>query len=104
MLSITILGRLGLFVRRQFLSAEICREIRSEMAAAVRISAMIRPAGEAGGVLDQATRRTGVANVSAATVAIVEERLRATKNALEEHFAVRLAGWQQPQFYISRGR
>ena len=51
-------------------------------------------------MLDEATRRTGVAHVSASTVALVEDRLRATKPTLEDHFLVQLAGWQQPQFYI----
>lgn len=96
----TILGHLGLFVRPGFLSAESCRLIRNEVASAARIPAMIRPVGEAGGVLDQTTRRTGVANVSAPIFTLVEDRLRATKPALEEHFRVQLAGWQRPQFYV----
>src|SRR5262245_7326075 len=98
--NVAILGHLGLFVRRGFLSPESCRHIRGEMAAANQIPAMTRPAGEAGGVLDQATRRTSVAGVSAETTAIVEERLRAIQLALEEHFALRLVGWQRPQFYM----
>src|SRR5262245_25803366 len=100
MLSVTILGHLGLFVRRGFLSAECCRDIRQEMAAGARLPAMVRPSGEAGGVVDQATRRTGVANVSESTTRIVEEGLRATKPALAEHFQVQLTGWQKPQFYM----
>jgi predicted 2-oxoglutarate/Fe(II)-dependent dioxygenase YbiX len=96
----TILSHLGLFVRRGFLSAESCRQIRGEMAAAARVPAMIRPLGQVDGVLDERTRRTGVATVSAATTAMVEERLRATQPALEEYFKVRLSGWQRLQFYI----
>jgi len=98
--NVTILGHLGLFVRRGFLSQESCRKIRSEMMAAARVPAMIRPAGETGGVLDQAMRRTGVADVSASTVATVETLLRHTQPALEEHFSVRLASCQPPRFYI----
>jgi len=100
MLNLAILGQLGLFMRRGFLSAASCRQIRSEMAAATRAPAMLRPPGEAGVVLDQAKRRTGVTTVSAATMTLVEDQLRAILPALEEHFSVRLAGWQQPQFYI----
>ena len=99
-MSSAIFGQLGLFVRRDFLTAETCRAIRTEMAAAVRAPAMIRPSGEAGGVMDHAARRTGVAEMSAATVAIVEDRLRATQAPLEEHFTVRLGGWQRPRFYV----
>ena len=95
-----ILSHLGLFVRRGFLSAESCRLIRGEMASADRAAAMIRPVGKAGGVVDEATRRTGVAHVSQSTVALVEDPLRATIPALEDHFLVRLAGWQRLQFYI----
>jgi hypothetical protein len=47
--------------------------------------------GNPGGVLDQTTRRTGVATVSAATTAIVEEAASATQPALEEHFRVQSA-------------
>jgi predicted 2-oxoglutarate/Fe(II)-dependent dioxygenase YbiX len=96
----TILSHLGLFVRREFLSPESCREIRGEMAAAVREPAMIRPLGQADGVLDEKTRRTGVASVSAATIAMVEDQLRATQPALEEYFKVQPTGWQRLQFYI----
>ncbi len=96
----TIFGHLGLFVRRGFLSAESCRQIRSEMAAAARVPAMIRPIGAADGVLDYTTRRTGVASMCASTTAIVEDQLRATQPALEEYFQVQSAGWQRLQFYI----
>jgi len=96
----SILTRLGLYVQRDFLSAESCQQIRSEMVTAVRAAAIIRPPGQAGGVLDEKTRRTGIAEVSASTVALVEERLRAMKPVLEEHFLVQLAGWQRLQFYI----
>jgi predicted 2-oxoglutarate/Fe(II)-dependent dioxygenase YbiX len=96
----TILSHLGLFVRRGFLSAESCRQIRSEMAAAARVPAMIRPLGQVDGVLDEKTRRTGVVDVSATTTAMVEAQLRATQPALQEYFHVQPTGWQRLQFYI----
>ena len=96
----TILGHLGFFSRRGFLSRELCRLIRGEMAAANRVPAMVRPVGEASGVVDQKTRRTGIASVSASTRSIVEDHLRATKPALEQHFRVQLSGWQRPRFYV----
>src|SRR5262249_954675 len=70
------------------------------MATADRDTAMIRPVGQASGVLDEKTRRTGIAQILAPTVAMVEERLRAMKPALEDYFRVPLEGWQRPQFYI----
>jgi hypothetical protein len=90
-----------LVVRRPgFLNPASCRLIRAEMASASATPAMIRPVGQAGGVLDEATRRTGVANVSASTNSLIEDQLRATMPALENHFQVTLTGWQKPQFYI----
>jgi len=95
-----ILGHLGLFVRRAFLSPESCRQIRNEMAAAARIPAMIRPRGAADGVIDHDTRRTAVASVAESTTAIVNEQLRAIKPTLEEFFQLQTTEWQRPQFYI----
>jgi predicted 2-oxoglutarate/Fe(II)-dependent dioxygenase YbiX len=95
-----ILGHLGLFVRRGFLSSESCRQIRSEMAAAARLPAMIRPRGAADGVVDPDTRRTALASVADSTTAIVNEQLRDIKPALEDFFRVQTTEWQRPQFYI----
>ena len=96
----TLLGHLGLFVRRGFLSAEACLQIRAEMTAAAREPAMVRPAGRADGILDQETRRTGIANVPGAVTAVIEDQLRAIQPALEDYFKLQSAGWQRPQFYI----
>src|SRR5262245_24667372 len=96
----TILGHLGFFVRRGLLSPELCRLIRGEMAAATRAPAMVRPVGEATGVVDERTRRTGIASVSASTRATIDDHLLATKPSLEHHFGVRLSGWQRPVFYV----
>jgi hypothetical protein len=49
MSNVTILAHVGFFVRRGFLSAEGCQRIRSEMVAAARVPAMVRPSGKAGG-------------------------------------------------------
>src|SRR5262252_100655 len=98
--NVRILGHLGLFVRPGFLSPGSCGLIRAEMGSASASPAMIRPVGQAEGVLDQATRRTGVANVSGSTNALIEDQLRATMPTLEKHFQVTLTGWQKPQFYI----
>jgi predicted 2-oxoglutarate/Fe(II)-dependent dioxygenase YbiX len=98
--STSILTHLGLFVRRGFLDAESCRLIRDEMVSVDKAPALIRPLGQTGGVLDQSGRRTGVAHVSASTIALIEGRLQATMSSLASHFHVQLAGWQRPQFYI----
>ena len=95
-----ILGHLGLFVRRRFLSAESCWQIRSEMAAAPRVSAMVRPYGQPDVVLDHELRRTGVATVSASAIALVEDKLGAIQPDLDQYFQLPLAGWQDLRFYI----
>ncbi len=96
----TILGHLGLFVRRGFLSREACRQIREEMARAARQPAMIRPIGRPDGVVDEKTRRTGIADVSPQITTLIEAQLRTIQPILEEHFRVQTTAWQRPQFYI----
>jgi hypothetical protein len=100
----TILGHLGLFVRRRFPSTESCRRIRGEMTAGDRVPAMVRLQGQAGGTLHHQTRRTGIASVSASTTALVEDALRAIQPALEEHFQCRSAGWQRSRDGRRRNR
>ena len=95
-----ILSHLGFAIRPAFLSREACRQIRAEMAAAARVPAMVRPAGESGGVVDRLTRRTGIASVAPSTVALVESRLRNEQPVLEKHFHIGLSGWQRPRFYV----
>jgi predicted 2-oxoglutarate/Fe(II)-dependent dioxygenase YbiX len=96
----TILGHLGLFVRRGFLSRESCRQIRREMSSAARMRAMVRPIGSADGHVDEKTRRTGIATVPAAITTLIEDQLRAIQPDLEDHFRLQSLGWQNPQFYI----
>jgi len=100
MTNATLLGHLGLFVRRGFLSPESCRQIRCEMAAAGRMQAMVRPLGANDGIVDEETRRTHIATVSTSTSATVGEQLRGVTPALEEYFQVRTSGWQTLQFFI----
>jgi predicted 2-oxoglutarate/Fe(II)-dependent dioxygenase YbiX len=95
-----IFAQFGLFVRRGFLDAESCRRIRLEMSSAARTRAMVRPAGQAIRVVDETMRKTDVAEVSAATAALIESRLLAMQPALETHFQVQLSGCQGPQFYV----
>jgi predicted 2-oxoglutarate/Fe(II)-dependent dioxygenase YbiX len=70
------------------------------MTEVARVPAKIRPYGKGDVVLDDKTRRTGVANVSAPTTALVEDQLRAIQPALEQFFQVQSAGWQDLRFYI----
>jgi predicted 2-oxoglutarate/Fe(II)-dependent dioxygenase YbiX len=96
----SILAGLGLFVRRDFLDAELCHDLRRDMISATRTRAMLRPYGQADGARDETVRRTDVAQVPAATSTLVEGRLWAIKRSLEDHFHVQLAGLQGPEFYV----
>src|SRR5436190_18353035 len=95
-----IYAGLGLFTLRSFLEAEACRQIRREMSSSLLTPAMVRPVNQATGVVNETARRTGIAEVSAKTDALVDSRLLAIKPAVESHFRVQLAGCQAPQFYI----
>jgi predicted 2-oxoglutarate/Fe(II)-dependent dioxygenase YbiX len=90
-----------LFVRRNFLPAELCTEIRSEMRSASGSAATVRKTG-GDYVVDPAVRRAKWVEVSAATVALMETRLLSLKPQLEEHFHLKLAGCQRPQFLAYR--
>lgn len=96
----SILAHLGLFVRRGFLSAESCRAIRAEMALGTRGAAMVRPVGQAAGVVDYQSRRTGVVRISSTTITLVQDRLLALRPELEAYFHVQLRSCQRPQFYV----
>jgi predicted 2-oxoglutarate/Fe(II)-dependent dioxygenase YbiX len=95
-----IFAGLGFFVRRGFLDAEACAQIRREMSSAARIPAKVRRINETDGAVDEMLRRTDAVQLSPATTAFVESRLLALKPALEEHFKVELSGCQGSQFYI----
>ncbi len=86
-----------LFVRRNFLPAELCAEIRSEMRSASGSAATVRKTGS-DYVVDPAVRRAKWVEVSPATIARVETRLLSLRPQLEEHFHLQLAGCQRPQF------
>jgi predicted 2-oxoglutarate/Fe(II)-dependent dioxygenase YbiX len=96
----SILAALGLFVRRGFLDPESSRSICREMSSAARTPAILRGSGRPDGILNETVRRTGVAQVSAATTTLIRGRLQAIKPALEAHFHVQLAGYQGPEFYV----
>ncbi len=95
-----IFAQFGLFVRRGFLDAEACRLIRDTMASATRTRALVRPVGQAAGVVDEQSRRTDVAEVPAATATLVADRLRAIQPEIAQHFRVQLSGCETLRFYI----
>ena len=97
----TILGHLGLFVRRGFLSPESCRQIRSEMAAAARVPAMIRPRRRGGRrrrsrhAPHRRRQRVGIDHRASSKTSCAPSSRRWRNSS-----SCRSTGWQRPQFYI----
>jgi SM-20-related protein len=91
----------GLYVTRDFFDAGLCDRLRSEASAAAGVQATVRRSG-AEYAVDESRRRTKIADVSSASIALVTERLRAIQPQLERHFEVQTRGCRQPQFLVYR--
>jgi predicted 2-oxoglutarate/Fe(II)-dependent dioxygenase YbiX len=102
MASVKLLSRLGLFVASDFLGADACAGLRSEMR-----SAALAPATVWGGetdlrLVDESIRSARRAEVSATARGLVGERLGALRPALEAHFGVPLNALRPLQFLVYR--
>ena len=93
-----LLANLGLFVFNEFLDAELCGKIRSELRVATGSQAMICRKGVA--LVDVDARRTESVVAKVPTMALVQARLQGLRPALESHFNLRLTGCETPQFLI----
>jgi SM-20-related protein len=93
------LARFGIFSVRDFIDAAACAELRAEMRRASERPATVSVREEE---VDEAYRRTKMAQVSEATRDAVMDRLIAVMPKLEEHFGVSLTGLQRPQFLVYR--
>ncbi|MGH7857142.1 MAG: 2OG-Fe(II) oxygenase [Candidatus Binatia bacterium] len=91
----------GLYVARDFFDVELCARLREEASAAAGVQATVRKTG-AEYAVDESRRRTKIADVSSASLALVTERLRAIQPQLERHFEVETRGCRQPQFLVYR--
>ncbi len=99
-----LLSRFGIFVWERFLDAEPCNQLSEEMRDASGEPATVRVAAEdqVAFEVDEEHRRTQMADVSDASVALIEERLLGLKPALEEYFSLRFSAVQPPQFLVYR--
>lgn len=93
-------SRFGLFVNKGFLDPELCSNIRSEMQSTRSAPATVVGKEVPDEAVDENTRRTKAAEVSALTISLVEERFLALKPMLERHFDVTLSGCQKPGFLV----
>jgi SM-20-related protein len=86
----------GLLVQRGFLEADLCEELRREMAAAPGHPSLV--AENTADAVDENYRRTVTAQVSEATRSTVSGRLEQLRPTVESHFETPLQGCQPPQF------
>ena len=104
MTSPALLARFGLFVQERFLDAELCGSLADEMRSASGHPATVRVLAEDGVAyeVDDEHRRTQMAEVSEASVSLIEGRLVELRPALEQHFSLALSTIQSPQFLVYR--
>lgn len=95
--------RLGLFVRRGFLTSELCAELRAETRTAPSgIGSFWRPSLRAGVVDESRQRRKDVASVAVPAMSRVSENLLDLLPALSRHFSVALSGCQPARLFQYR--
>jgi|SRR5215216_826284 len=90
--------RFGLFVIKEFLDAQLCAELRSEMFSSKLTSAAVVQGYTSR--VSESERKTKEAKVSALTISFVYNRLIALKPGLEKHFNLTLNGCEKPQFLV----
>jgi SM-20-related protein len=90
-------ARFGLLLVRDFLDARECAALVTELRAAGGDPATVYGRGESGAV-DERVRRAARLAPSRGAVEFVGRRLSGWKARVEEHFGLRLAGCEEPQF------
>ncbi len=87
----------NLFIAKQFLEPDVCREIVAEMSAAQADAATVYGRSTSGSV-DQNVRQTLRIRPSVASVEMIVRRLLGVKDLVEKHFDVALSECEDPQF------
>jgi predicted 2-oxoglutarate/Fe(II)-dependent dioxygenase YbiX len=91
-------ARLGLFVVKSFLDPVLCETLVSEARSTVRVPSLTYRDGASS--VDESFRRAKDVKVSKQTRLLVQDRLLAVKPKLEEHFRMKLAGCEKPDFLL----
>jgi SM-20-related protein len=87
----------NLFLRRNFLDAAACAELRTEMCESPITQAPVYIQGESG-VIHEEIRKTTSSHPSEETITKLQSLLFAEKSALEAHFGFSLTDCERPQF------
>jgi SM-20-related protein len=96
MVNAAFLSRLGLFIIEDFLSHELCQQMREIARTTPTSRAMVTEGGKI--VLDEEVRKAYDVDMSLAAKARIYALLLARKEELESHFNVVLTDCQQPAF------
>jgi predicted 2-oxoglutarate/Fe(II)-dependent dioxygenase YbiX len=93
--------KLGLFVAEEFLEAQACIELRSDIAASQVVKGtVLGDDDQAGGVVDETVRVVSRAHVTAAIRRSLKSRLKALSPELEKHFGVSLNDFEGLEFLV----
>ena len=87
----------NLFLLRNFLDADVCANLRAELAGSPTTQAPVYIQGTEG-TIHETIRKTTSLHPSAETFSAVHERLLAQKSALATHFKLNLTDCERPQF------
>ena len=90
--------RLGLFVLKDFISAQLCMELKAEMKERANPQATVFAQGSY--QIDESIRKTKSADVSKITIDLIQQRLLTIKPDVEQHFQLSLGGCEKPQFLV----
>src|SRR5215468_5986479 len=93
-------ARLGMFAVRDFLDAELCVRLRSEMDLQSGFPATVGVTGD--GKVDEDVRRVRWVKISTQTKLLIKERLLDLQPGLERHFKITLEGFEKPRFLTYR--
>lgn len=86
-----------LFVLKQFLEPLVCEAVVADIKAAEGDAVHVYGQG-ASSLVNERVRKTLRINPAGETVALINEKLAACKQALEEHFGLSLSVYEEPQF------
>ena len=95
-----VFARLGLFVQRDFLTADERSALRAEMDGGFAKLATVSSADSE--EVDEGHRRTRQVRIPPEAARVVEERFAEVTPDLSRHFGLELTGSQDPQFLVYR--